>query len=131
MPSADAIASGDPASSEGILHVLRIGPPCGRVSRPNRSEARGNDMQSKPATRATASPRRPWARRLTPSMMVLFGLFVLLLVLGLALHGLASAIAFVLLVLVLLFLIGPASSVKPRTGVWDGPYRDRVEDPHE
>jgi hypothetical protein len=61
-------------------------------------------------------------------MMVLLGLFVLLLVLGLVLHGLASAIAFVLLVLVLLILIGPASSVKP-TSVWEGPYRDRVEDP--
>lgn len=85
-------------------------------------------MQSKPATRATASPRRAWARRLTPSMMVLLGLFVLLLVFGLVLHGLASAIAFVLLVLVLVLLIGPASSVKP-TALREGPYRDRIEDP--
>jgi hypothetical protein len=70
---------------------------------------------------AKRSPSPP--RRLTPAVVVLLVLFVVLPVLGLVLHGVASTLAWVLLLLLIVFLIGPALS--PQTTTWRGPYKDR------
>ena len=65
--------------------------------------------------------KRNW--RLTTETKVLLALLVLLLVLGLVLHGLASTLAWVLFVLVIAFIIGPGLS--PQSSTWQGPYKNR------
>ena len=65
----------------------------------------------------------PRTRRLPPALAVLLGLVVVCAVLGLVLDGLASTLAWVVVVLAVAYLVGPVFS--PRTSTWDGPYRDR------
>jgi len=59
---------------------------------------------------------------MTSAAKLLLVLAVVLAVLGLVLNGLASTIAWILFVLVIVFMIGP--SLSPRSS-WEGPYRDR------